>query len=279
MDNSIHHHDCRLPATQFDHDTVESVNSGAIKQMEPAEKRNLEREIMTYVVHVRGNAERFDHMQKLLATIGLPHEYILDGNKEDLTESTLEASFCGDLKRSSAATSCVHKHLLACRRVVASGLQRALILEDDIMTLPPYSAIFPQCLAEMKVRGLVNCIISLENSGHNFVKRSDRTSGTLLYPQKHGRCAGAYIIDAAGAQTLLDYVQKHKIGTAIDTYHNRLLQENRIACYWLEPPVFEQASNSGRMMSLLEEHKKERALKRFTHDIRRGFRRMVSHLR
>jgi len=254
-------------------------HSGATEKMEPTEKRTPGNGIMTYIVHVRGNAERFGHMQKLLGAIGLPHEYILDGNREDLSTSVLESTFCGDLRTGSAGTSCVYKHLLAYRRILESGLERALILEDDIMTLPPFRAIFPKCLTEMESRNLVNYIVSLENSGHNFIKRSERTSGTLLYPQKRGRCAGAYIIDAAGAQTVLDYVQKHKIGTAIDTFHNRLLHENRIACYWLEPPVFEQASNNGKMMSLLEEHKKESALKQFTHDVRRGFRRLASHFR
>jgi glycosyl transferase family 25 len=218
-------------------------------------------------------------MQKVLADAGLTHEFILDGNIDDLTDTVLETTFSGPMQRRRGSTSCAYKHLLACRRIVELKIPRALILEDDIIMLPAYRKTFSLCLEELHRRSLNNCIISLENSGHVFIRRSERTPGTLLYKKNKGRCAGAYLIDLECAQSILRYVEDHRVGEAIDWFHNRLFGENIIDCYWLEPPVFEQSSNNGRMASLLELNKKHSFLKMLAHDIRCGARRLVSHIR
>ena len=48
---------------------------------------------MILVVHVRGQEERRAFMEKQMEKLGWPHEYILDGNVEDLTPEVLDRYF------------------------------------------------------------------------------------------------------------------------------------------------------------------------------------------
>ena len=60
-----------------------------------------------FVLHVReGYEDRAAHIDAMMKRLGLQFEYILDGDKTDLTPEILNRWFAGPMKCVQGATSC-----------------------------------------------------------------------------------------------------------------------------------------------------------------------------
>ncbi len=235
--------------------------------------------VKTLIIHVRGNEDREKHIRKVMAQIGLEYELMLDGNVEDISQKVLDTYFSNYLYQVAPVTSCALKHIRAYETIVSENLPCTLILEDDICPLPAYAEAFGRVLKEIESRGLSNCIISLENSGLKFVSGSQRKENQLLYEMDRGRCTGAYLIDKKCAESILSYIKEKKCHTTIDWFHNHLLKEKVISCFWCEPPLFEQGSNNGTISSLLQSHKTTGFFRRISHGIQREFQKIRAALK
>ena len=86
------------------------------------------------VLHVRkGYEDREAHIRNQLNRRGLPFQFILDGDRDDLSPEVLDRYFTGQMHQPSAATSCAMKHLLACQYIIGHELEGAVVLEDDMI--------------------------------------------------------------------------------------------------------------------------------------------------
>ncbi|MBK7812622.1 MAG: glycosyltransferase family 25 protein [Saprospiraceae bacterium] len=206
----------------------------------------------TFIIHVGTATERMKHMQVQLKDKNLDTEFILRGNKEDLSDEIMEKYFTGELKYVSNGTSCVYKHLLAYTEIIKHQIEIALVLEDDIFFHSNFMASLSKITAEIKRDQLSNFVISLEDSSLTFVPRSEFVADKMLYKKLHGRMAGAYLIDLIGAQTILEEVKKNKCHFPIDWFHNYLSEKAKINILWLYKPVATQGSLEGSIKSTLD---------------------------
>lgn len=212
----------------------------------------------TFVIHVsKGMEERERFMRDQLGRLGIPFTFILDADRDALTDAILEDWFGDELKARTAATSCAAKHLLAYEAFVRGGFSWALILEDDAILDPRFVERCNAVLEEAKHGAHVqrgNVLVSLENSELKLVPRGEAEAGRWLYRRDAGRSAGAYLLDRKAAETILEQARTAKIRRGcIDWFHNEVLRAEGagMALYWCHPPIAEQGSHSGLFSSAI----------------------------
>jgi glycosyl transferase family 25 len=227
-----------------------------------------------FVIHVRGNNVREAYITNELKRHGIDFEFVSDGNIEDLSPDIMRDFFDAPIKNDLPATSCAYKHLLACKKILDTTIPHALILEDDIELSGSFEATFNKSIAEALALRLKGYLISYESSGHKYVPRSERRPGKILYPKPHGRCAGAYLIDAFAAERILRYTMSEKFRQNIDWHHNEMADKGLLEIYWCHPAVAEQQSHNGKLPSLLD-GKKWGFLRRISYALQKLYRRLI----
>lgn len=204
------------------------------------------------VIHVRGNEDRRLFIEQQLKPLGMPVEYILEGNKEDLSDDILDQYFTGDMRGKYPNTSCAYKHLLSCKYITEHNLEGALIVEDDLRLFPNFKEKFEESLKECKNEHSGEpLIINYEESSLLLVPRSKRKKGKMLYKADRDRFAGCIYISREAATAILDYVKKNKSGHTSDRLHNSLIQNGLINYYWSHPCIACQCSCDGSMPTMI----------------------------
>ncbi len=209
----------------------------------------------TFIIHVKGAHKREKHIKTQLQKFNLSSEFILDGNKKSITETILDTYFKDEMHKVSAQTSCALKHILAYKRVIEKNLNQALILEDDIILQHNFNEVIEHIINEIKEKRLTNYFISLENSNHDYIKKSEVVEGQTLYKKERGRCAGAYLIDSECAKNMLLQINENRCSLPIDWFHNDLSELQKINIYWSHPYIAVQGSHNGSLPSLIDNKK------------------------
>jgi glycosyl transferase family 25 len=99
--------------------------------------------VRIYVINLERSTDRRDHMASELARLGLDYELVpgVDGRKLDLSSAQIvrpgqPGQSCSPLWAQTwnlpGVAGCALSHLLVCQRVIASGDNAALVLEDDV---------------------------------------------------------------------------------------------------------------------------------------------------
>lgn len=204
----------------------------------------------------------------------LSEVFINKGDIDDISQSTAELYFSGNMLPVSAYTSCAYKHLLVYEALLESGDDYALVIEDDIYFYNNFSVILPKILEEITSHKHKNFIISLEDSILKYVSGKVRKQNKYLYPAIKGRLAGTYLIDRQAAQRILDIVKEDKMNIPIDMFHDKCSESGVINMLWSHPTLTCQGSTSGRIMTLIDQ--KEYSLrKRISFQLRKYFRRFL----
>ena len=88
------------------------------------------------VLHVKqGYQERAEHIEKMLARLCIPFEYILDGDVSDLSQEILDKYFKPGKEKLygyTPRTSCSYKHFLAYEYIIRNNLEGALIFNTSV---------------------------------------------------------------------------------------------------------------------------------------------------
>lgn len=205
-----------------------------------------------FIIHVDGATERYNHIKNELKKFNFDAEFVLDGNKEAINEERLNKYFINIMHSVTGQTSCALKHILAYEKAIEQSAQQILILEDDIILKPNFKEIIRLIFNEIEKRKLSNYLISLENTNHNYIQKSEVINNQILYKKEKSRCAGAYLIDINCATSIVSDIYANKCGEPIDWFHNTMSKDNKINVYWSYPHIAEQASHNGRMASLID---------------------------
>lgn len=210
--------------------------------------------IKTLVIHAKPLTERLHHMEQQLKGLPMETEYILDGDKDELTQDVIDAYLKKDCEiyKVSGATSCAIKHFMACQYIVEHGLEGALVLEDDIVLHKGFEHDFGQMLAELNhCHADKPVIISLEDSSLQFIPRSKRKKGQWLYEAPHGRVrfTGALYINQKAAKVITDDVAANRCDYAVDHYYVHLYEKGLLDFLWCEPALATQGSFNGTLTS------------------------------
>jgi len=231
-----------------------------------------------FVIHVKGTSNRLRHVNQQLASANLTAEFILEGDKSELDETILAHFFKGKMLKVSNASSCAYKHLKAYERIVAQELPAAIVFEDDISLNKNFSAAINQCVNEIKLKGLHNYFISLEETSLRYVEGSKRKKGELLYANTRGRMAGAYLLDYHAAKNMLSNIEHHKTDQAIDWYHNFCATNHIINMFWIHPTIALQGSISGKLDSSISS-RRTNYFRIISFYLQRGYKRILWRLR
>jgi glycosyl transferase family 25 len=234
--------------------------------------------MQTYIIHVKGNEKREKFILSEVTKKGLNYEFILEGNKEDITPELYEKLFAKNVQNLPSVASCAFKHMKAYERIVKNNLPYALILEDDITLYDNCNATLNKIIEEIEKRQLKNFLISLEDSQLEYIPRSELVKNQLLYQKEYGRMAGAYLLDYQAAKTILEFVATNKLAMPIDWLHNFLAADNFLTIYWAEPVIACQGSLNGKMLSLID-NKQQGWLRQISFFLQRHYKKAIYYFR
>ncbi len=195
-------------------------------------------------------------MAQMMAKFGLSFEYMLQGDIADFSPELLEKYFDEAFVRSHspAVVSCALKHLLIYEKMLADGVDNALILEDDVFLMPNFTEVFNRSMAELKATGMHDvALINYENSTLQFAADHSSAKDKVLFQAEKSRCAAAYFLSHALAKEIVAYTREHKCNRPIDWYHNTLIGKIELQHFWCHPPIVEQGSHNGKIPSLLDQ--------------------------
>lgn len=206
------------------------------------------------VAHVKhGAEERRESIERQLGSLGIPFEFMLDGDIADIGPERLARWFDPGFAV-GPMLSCTCKHLLMYERIVDGGWRGALILEDDIFLASNFADVFNASLDEVRERGSAadGAWISFENSTLRMPRHSELRPGKFLYRRMLTRCTGAYYIGVEAARALLHAASTLKVDKVIDIWVNDMAERfpDRLQIYWCHPTVAEQGSMNGRFHSM-----------------------------
>jgi len=235
-------------------------------------------EYQTYVIHVAGETNRYEIISNELIKQNLTAEYILEGNKSDITPTFLEKYFKGGMAEIKSETSCALKHILAYERLIESGSEFALILEDDIQLYDNFIMLLNKSIVEIRNKKLKNVFVSFEESGLRYVKGSERKKDTILYKMPTGRMAGAYLIDVDFAKSITEFIATNKVDTTIDFFHNHCSEKGIINIYWTHPTSACQRSINGRLKSLID-NKKTGIIEQIGFELEKSYKKCLYYFR
>ena len=211
------------------------------------------------VIHAAKLKERGENIDRMLRAIGMDYEFISEGDADELTDELIDKYLADgpeDLHRKSARASCTIKHFLACEKIVDEGLEGALVLEDDIVLHDDFKPQFEKSIEEYREHYADDkVLISYEDSSLQFVPRSQREKGRMLYPGKKDRMAGAYFINRHAAKAILECLRQQPTAIPVDCYHYELLKRGVIVYLWCQPALATQGSFTGRFRSSLSKKK------------------------
>ena len=209
----------------------------------------------TFVIHPDRLKERGEHIDRMMHSLGLDYEFVNEGHDEQHIQDLLDRYMKDGREKLHCKVPralCTVSHFLAYERIVADGLEGALVLEDDIALSRDFVARFEQSLKEYRAHHADKPVfISYEDSALRFVPRSQRKKGRMLYPAKKGRMAGCYFISRLAAEAVLQQLKKERCDMAIDWYHNDLIDKGVLQCLWCQPTIATQGTFSGAFHSSL----------------------------
>ena len=212
-----------------------------------------------FVIHPDRLKERGEHVDKMLRSIGIDYEFVNEGDSEPQIQTYLNLYMRNgkeEMHKKSPRALCTVSHFLAYERLLEEGRDGALVLEDDIVLhdnfLPRYEKSIEEYRRNYTDRKV---LISYEDSSLQFVPRSQREKGRMLYPAEKGRMAGAYFINRLAAEAILERLKTDKCDLAIDLYHYQLFQEHFMDSLWCQPALATQGSFTGQFRSALSKKK------------------------
>jgi glycosyl transferase family 25 len=212
-----------------------------------------------FVIHAERLKERAEHIDRMLSEEGIECEFVNEGNDDEKIQGYLD-KYMKDgrelLHRKVPRSLCTISHFLAYERILAGNMDGALVLEDDIVLhqhfLPSYKKSISEYSKNYTERPV---LISYEDSSLQFVPRSQRQKGRMLYPGYRDRLSGAYFINDIAAKAILDHLLEEHCDRAIDCYHNLLIQNGFVDYLWCQPALATQGSFTGAFRSALSKKK------------------------
>ena len=211
----------------------------------------------TFVVHVSAGAEdREESVKAELGKHGIPYEFMLRGDLNDVTPEIQQKYFSGEmLGEILPVTSCAVKHIYILEEIVKRKLRRVLILEDDIFLDKNFVTICNKALEETSLEEREfppNYFLALENN-KKFIPQKDEVKGRFLYEEDRVRYGGAYIVTLETAEAILKDIAENKCHSLIDSMYTIICRKGLFKIYWIHPTIAEQGSHNGSFKSLLDD--------------------------
>ncbi|MEK7337145.1 MAG: glycosyltransferase family 25 protein [Nitrospirota bacterium] len=202
------------------------------------------------VINPRDFVDRRRSIERQLQPLGLAYEFIHSYDVADLDAAITARYFTSELL-SPGQRSCALKHLQALRLIAERNWKRALILEDDAFLATQFVPMLQRAIRE-SAHFDFPYVLLVGSGGNQYTSRKKLVSGQCLYRSDRGRLTEAYLLGSQAARLRVEWIERHGISVPIDNQFDQIDREQSIRLYWLEPPVVEQGSKTGRFRSVLE---------------------------
>lgn len=205
-------------------------------------------DLTTYVVTVKTFKDRHSHIRAQAERHNLKLQFIWDYDADTLSTEDFARVDVEKLPPKSIST--VLKHIEAQRKLMASGDRFALVVEDDAILFPKFSAILTQILTS---ESLPSEPFLLFAGGAD-----NKTTDTLLKAKptdliKHPlSTAEAYIIERSAAKKRLEWCSENLIDKPADHFLTWIDQKLGITQYWTGVPLATQGSITGQFKTSLD---------------------------
>jgi glycosyl transferase, family 25 len=213
----------------------------------------------TYVIHVPKFTDRAAHIRAELGKFEIPFEFILPFDADDLDRKTQDRFLVSGGRLTLRQLSCVLKHMEAFRRMLASGHQLALVLEDDVVLDARFNQELSAIIEEAKTfTGPFT--IQIGSANNMFVPGHRLRAGQRLYEACEVRATDSFLINAAAARVRLDWLETHQFDRPAGHLFNQVDAEKKIKVYWSEPTIVEQGSMNGLFATALDRGREKKSL-------------------
>ncbi|MDH6263327.1 glycosyltransferase family 25 protein [Bradyrhizobium sp. BR13661] len=218
-----------------------------------------------YVIHSKSLPERAGHIRHELDRVGIPFEWILDFEVDEITPEVDALYFAKGAPLSIRQKSCALKHIVAMQRICKQQHDLALIFEDDAQLVPDFIARLRRVLAEAE-RWPRPRILHLGAATNFYTPAAQLKPDQSVYAGNRVRNMEAYVLGAPEAAARLDWIARHPMHEPIDIAFNRGDPAMGIPFLWTEPPLAEQGSLNGAFRSSLacKNHSQTRLRIQFT---------------
>jgi glycosyl transferase family 25 len=204
-----------------------------------------------YVIHAKSLPERTDHIKRELDRSGIPFEWVLEFDANEITPEVEAAYFAPGADLTMAQKSCALKHIVAMQRIRDRGQDLALIFEDDAQLVPDFVTRLQRVLEEAE-RWPRPRILHLGAATNFYTPGAQLRPRQIIYPGNRVRNMEAYVLGAIEARARLDWIERHPMTVPIDIAFNTGDPAMGIPFLWPEPPLAEQGSLNGAFRSSLD---------------------------
>lgn len=206
-----------------------------------------------YIVHgIAGYHARQEILEDVLRKkYRLDFEFVTESFNEKENDNWIKQYFASDIKQklTKGAMLCTMVHILIYEKIVKNNDRYAIIFENDVCLIGEKFIENIKVISKEANSLPEGFIISLENTSLQFPPLRQIKKNKHLYLALWGRCAGAYIIDQKAAQLMINDLKNEKCKEVIDWWHNDMIKRNVIKMYWAHPPLTEQGSFNGKLVS------------------------------
>lgn len=203
-----------------------------------------------FVLHVKSFKDREAHIRQMMSDFAIEFEFILEHDVPELTDDVVSRYFSqNDLR--APVKSCCLKHIAALEKIAEGNYHRAIVFEDDIFLAPDFNEQMDKVIKES---ALINepHVCYLGNASNMYTPKKQLKEGQKLYQNKEGRAADSYMLGAQEARLRLDWISKHKVNLPADHLFNKIDAELGIKFMWVEDPIVEQGTHSGKFVTSLD---------------------------
>jgi GR25 family glycosyltransferase involved in LPS biosynthesis len=212
-------------------------------------------DLLVFVISVQTYSERHEHIKVESRKCGLEIDFIFEFDAIDLSESDLARV---DRSIGLGASSCVLKHVEAQKRLLKSGAEIGLVLEDDAVFFHRPKERLEAVVAQAR-KLQPGWLISLGGADEKFVGNNvDLKSDDLI--AGHISTAECYLIDRVGCELRYDWMRVNQINKPADHFLKEIDQLLNIPQYRVYEPLCTQGSISGRFHTTLDSSRSGKSL-------------------
>lgn len=214
-----------------------------------------------YVLHVKhGYDDRAESIIRQFNKLGLPIEWILEYDKEDITPHLLEFyKYRGTL--SPAAISCSLKHIRAWEHIAQGDAGGGFVFEDDVVIdLDKFSEVSNIFLQEYQEKWPGCGYVSLGSGSALFVPWTKRKKEKWLYPAQHVRASDSYWINQETAVKMVEWIRLNGFDQPADHLIDQITGDLKIPIFWLAPTIADQGTHTGLFASSIQQRGRGRLI-------------------
>ena len=205
-------------------------------------------DLTTYVVTVKTFKDRHSHICVQAERHNLKLQFIWDYDADTLSTEDIARVDAEKLPPKSIST--VLKHIEAQRKLVASGDRFALVLEDDAVLFPEFSATINRILTSEHLPS--EPFLLFAGGADNKVTEAFLKAKPTDLVKHPLSTAEAYIIERSAAERRLEWCSENRIDKPADHFLTWIDQRLGISQYWTGIPLATQGSITGQFKTSLD---------------------------